>query len=199
MPLRESLIATFDDAAQTFERFRADPVALAAIEAFSQHCARVVHDGGTLYACGNGGSMAQAMHFTEEWTGRFRNPRHAIPAISFSDPTQMTCIANDFGFDEVFARQIEACVEPRDLLLLLSTSGESPNMIRAAESGRAKGVPTVALLGRGGGKLASKVDFPIIVPEAETSDRIQEVHLHILHAVIEAVEREIFPANYATS
>ena len=196
MPLRDSLNATFDEAAQSFERFRADPVALAAVETFADHCLRVVVGGGTLYACGNGGSMAQAMHFTEEWTGRFRNPRQAIPAISFSDPTQLTCIANDFGFEEVFARQIEACVETRDLLLLLSTSGESPNMIRAAEAGRAKSVPTVALLGRGGGKLASKVDLPIIVPEAETSDRIQEVHLHVLHAVIEAVEREVFPGDY---
>lgn len=197
MPLRDNLIATFDEAAQNFGRFRADPVALAATEAFALQCTRVVRGGGTLYACGNGGSMAQAMHFTEEWTGRFRNPRHAIPALSFSDPTQITCIANDFGFEEVFARQIEACVESTDLLLLLSTSGESPNMIRAAEASRAKSIPTVALLGRGGGKLASKVDLPIIVPEAETSDRIQEVHLHILHAVIEAVERELFPDQYA--
>ena len=120
-----------------------------------------------------------------------------LPALSFSDPTQLTCIANDFGFEEVFARQVEAHGRAGDLLLLLSTSGSSPNVLRAARVARARGIQTVALLGRGGGKLASEVDIPIIVPRARTSDRIQEIHLHILHSVIEATERRLFPDNYS--
>jgi D-sedoheptulose 7-phosphate isomerase len=140
--------------------------------------------------------MSQAMHFAEEWTGRFRNTRRALPALAFSDPTQLTCIANDFGFDEVFARQLEAQGRPGDLLLLLSTSGNSENVLRAARVAREREIKCVALIGNGGGKLGAEVDIPIVVPVATTSDRIQEIHLHVLHCVIEAVERDLFPNGY---
>jgi D-sedoheptulose 7-phosphate isomerase len=191
-----SIQASLAEAAATLDAFRNDPVAVHATSAFVSAALRTLRAGGLLMACGNGGSLSQAMHFAQEWTGRFRGDRPALPAMAFSDPTQLSCIANDYGFEEVFARQVEAHGRAGDLLLLLSTSGQSPNVIQAARAARASDVQTVALLGRGGGKLASEVDIPILVPLTTTSDRIQEVHLQILHSVLEAAERELFPESY---
>ncbi|MCP4903799.1 MAG: SIS domain-containing protein, partial [bacterium] len=116
-------------------------------------------------------------------------------ALAFSDPATLSCIANDFGYDQVFSRQVEAHGRTGDLLVALSTSGESENVVAATRTAREMGLRTVGLLGRGGGKLATEVDLPIIVPRAQTSDRIQEVHLQVLHAVIESIERRLFPEN----
>ena len=147
-------------------------------------------------ACGNGGSMCDAMHFAEEWTGRFRSDRSPLPAVAFSDPSHLTCIANDFGFDEVFARLVSAYGKEGDLLVVMSTSGNSPNILRAIETAKEKGVTTIGLLGKGGGKALSLIDIPILVPHASTSDRIQEIHIKALHIAIESVERALFPGNY---
>ena len=164
---------------------------------FADLAFEALSDGKKLLACGNGGSMCDAMHFAEEWTGRFRGDRDPLPALAFSDPAQLTCIANDFGFDEVFARQVAAHGREGDLLVVLSTSGESPNILRALEEARARGVKTIGLLGKGGGAALTLSDVAIVVPSATTSDRIQELHINVLHAVIEAVERRLFPDNYA--
>lgn len=193
---RAHVRASFDDALATLQAFLAAPESLANVARFADAAAATLQRGGLLMACGNGGSMCDAMHFAEEWTGRFRKDRAALAAVAFSDPSQLTCIANDFGFDEVFARQVDALGKSGDLLVLLSTSGNSPNCIRAIEAARRKGVATVGLLGKGGGKLLPLVDIPIVVPLAQTSDRIQEVHIKILHIAIEAVERRLFPGNY---
>ena len=120
----------------------------------------------------------------------------ALPAQAFSDPSQLTCIANDFVYDEVFARSVEAFGKKGDLLVAISTSGESKNVLRAVEVARSKGIATVGLLGRGGGRALGLVDIPIVVPLATGSDRIQEVHIKVLHIAIEAVERRFFPQNY---
>jgi len=189
--------AAFDEARATQEAFVATGDGIALVRRFADLCHETLTGGGHLLACGNGGSMCDAMHFAEEWTGRFRGNRRALPAIAFSDPSQLTCIANDFGYDEVFARQVEAHGRAGDLLVLLSTSGNSPNCLRAAAAARDLGVRTVGLLGKGGGKLRTQVDLAIVVPRAETSDRIQEVHIQILHIVIESVERRLFPSDYA--
>lgn len=188
--------ASFGEALSTLQAFLASPQGLPAVDAFVEAAARTLQSGGKLLACGNGGSMCDAMHFVEEWTGRFRRDRDALPAVAFSDPSQLTCIANDFGFDEVFARQVQAVGRKGDLLVAISTSGNSPNVIRAVEEARKLGITTVGLLGKGGGKLAPMVDVSIVVPRAETSDRIQEVHIKVLHIAIEAVERRLYPANY---
>ena len=135
--------------------------------------------------------MADAMHFAAEWTGRFHRDRRALPALALSNPVDLTAIANDLGFEQVFARQVEAQAKRGDLLVLLSTSGDSENLLRAVEQAREQGVGTVALLGRGGGKLLPIVDLPIVVPRASRADGVQAVHIQILHACIEAVEHEL--------
>jgi D-sedoheptulose 7-phosphate isomerase len=196
MSSRAALQRAFEAAAATQKAFVDDPLNLDAVDRFVAATHATLDAGGRLLACGNGGSMSDAMHFAEEWTGRFRADRRALPALAFSDPAALTCIANDFGFEAVFARQVEAHGREGDLLVLLSTSGDSPNLLAAANEARRLGIKTVGLLGRGGGKLLDHVDIPIVVPLATTSDRIQEVHIQILHATIEAVERELFPDLY---
>ena len=184
------------EAREALDALLADEAMLAEVARAGALLADTFRRGGKVYSCGNGGSMCDAMHFAEEWTGRFRGNREAVPALAFSDPSHLTCIANDFGYDEVFARQVEAHGREGDLLVALSTSGNSPNVLRAVEVARARGVTSVGLLGKGGGKLKALVDIPIVVPLATTSDRIQELHIKVLHIVIEAVERRLFPGNY---
>jgi D-sedoheptulose 7-phosphate isomerase len=188
--------ASFEEAAHTLQAFLADPACLAGVERFVEAAHRTVASSGLLMSCGNGGSMCDAMHFAEEWTGRFRADRRAIAAVAFSDPSHLTCIANDFGYDQVFAREVEAYGKRGDLLVALSTSGNSPNVLRAVETAKRLGVTTVGLLGKGGGELLPQVDIPIVVPRAMSSDRIQEIHIKVLHIAIEGVERAMFPANY---
>jgi D-sedoheptulose 7-phosphate isomerase len=196
MTAADPILASFEEAARTLRDFLDSPEALIAVQRFADAAAATLGAGGLLMSCGNGGSMCDAMHFAEEWTGRFRANRKALAAVAFADPSQLTCIANDFGFDEVFARQVEALGKSGDLLVAISTSGNSPNILRACEVAKARGITTVGLLGKGGGQLKQSVDIPIIVPLAASSDRIQEVHIKVLHIVIEAVERRMFPANY---
>lgn len=191
--------ASFEEASRVLAAFLADSSQVEAVARFAAAAQATLQRKGLLMSCGNGGSMCDAMHFAEEWTGRFRKDREALPAIAFSDPSQLTCIANDFGFDEVFARSVAAYGKAGDLLVAISTSGNSPNVRRAVEVAREKGITTVGLLGKGGGELRSAVDIPIIVPLAKTSDRIQEVHIKILHIAIETVERAFFPQQYEGS
>jgi len=141
--------------------------------------------------CGNGGSACDAMHFAEELTGRFKDDRPALPAIACADAGHITCTANDYGFDQVFARWVEALGSKGDVLIVLSTSGNSPNLHQAVKAAEAKGLQTVALLGRGGGKLEGLCEHELVVP-GQTSDRIQELHMLILHALVEGVERIMF-------
>jgi D-sedoheptulose 7-phosphate isomerase len=151
--------------------------------------------GGKVISCGNGGSMCDAMHFAEELSGKFRKERPALPALSISDPGHITCVANDYGYDQIFSRYIEAHGKKDDVLLAISTSGNSPNIIAAVEAARKKGMYVVLLSGKDGGKLKSAADVSLIVPAA-CSDRIQEVHIKIIHTFIEGVERSLFPQNY---
>lgn len=176
--------------------FLDDAACMSAAERFADVAEKTLRRGGTIYSCGNGGSMSDAMHFAEEWTGRFRKDRAALPALAFADPAQLTCIANDFGYEQVFARMLEAYAKPGDALVALSTSGKSPNVLAACRVAKKKGVAVVGLLGRGGGPMKDLCDVAVVVPVATTSDRIQEIHIKVIHAVIEAVERRMFPGNY---
>jgi len=191
VPADPIIDAALDEAARVLAALRADEVQRAAIGAFAERARLALETGGRLFACGNGGSMCDAMHFAQEWTGCFRADREPLPALAFSDPGLLSNIANDYGYEEVFARAIEGHGRPGDLLVLLSTSGDSANLVRAATRARELGIEVVGLLGRGGGKLAPLCDVSIVVPEARTADRVQELHIKILHAVIEAVEASL--------
>ena len=151
--------------------------------------------GGKGLICGNGGSACEAMHYAEELTGRFRKDRKALGAISLTDPSHITCVANDFGFDHIFERGVEALGYQSDYLIVLSTSGNSENIIQAVKKANEIKILTVGLLGRDGGKVKEFLDYSFMVP-AETSDRIQEVHMVIVHSIIEGVERLLFKENY---
>ncbi len=180
--------ASFDTAFSVLQEFLANEKNLKAVDQFAQHIAETLEKGGKAISCGNGGSMCDAMHFAEELTGRFRSDRKSLAAIAIADPSHITCTANDYGFDSVFSRYVEGVGKAGDLLLGLSTSGNSENIIKAVESAKAEGIYTVGLLGKSGGKLKDMVDLAIVVP-ADTSDRIQEIHIKIIHIVIETVEK----------
>ena len=136
--------------------------------------------------------MCDAMHFAEEWTGRFRKDREPMPVIALGEPSHLTCVANDFGFESVFSRPIQALGHPGDLLITISTSGNSENVIQAAQIAKVKGMTVFGMLGKDGGKLKTKCDQYIIAP-GSTSDRIQEIHMLVLHILIEVVEQKMFP------
>lgn len=183
------------EAQQVLERFIKDPEKIKQCEAFSNLLVDTYKKGGNVFSCGNGGSHCDAMHFAEELTGRYRKDRKPLGALALGDPSHTTCVSNDYGFQFIFSRQVEGLARSGDVLIGLSTSGNSENVIQAFISAQKKGVKTVALLGKDGGKLKSMADLAIVVP-ANTSDRIQEIHIKIIHTVIETVERELFPENY---
>lgn len=150
---------------------------------------------GRIFSCGNGGSMCDAMHFAEELTGRFRKERAPLPAMAINDASHLTCVSNDYGYDYVFSRYVEAWGNEGDVLLAISTSGNSPNVLLAVEAAKKKGMKVVGLLGKGGGKLKDMVDVSLIV-DSSISDRIQEVHIKCIHIFIEGIERSLYPQNY---
>ncbi|MFO7830321.1 MAG: D-sedoheptulose 7-phosphate isomerase [Bacteroidales bacterium] len=151
-----------------------------------------IKKGKKLISCGNGGSMSDAMHFAEELTGRFRDNRAGIAAISISDPTHISCTANDFGYDYIFSRYIEAVGQEGDILLAISTSGNSANVLKAAEASHKKGMKVIALTGKQGGKLASACDVEIRAPYSEYADRAQEIHIKVIHSLIHYIEKNLF-------
>ena len=185
----ESIAGHFKEAASVLERFRDDERNLAAVERAGDLMVASLRQGGKLISCGNGGSMCDAMHFAEELTGKFRTDRPPIAAISISDPGHITCVGNDYGFEQVFARFVQAHGKQGDVLLAISTSGNSPNVLRAAELAKARGVKVVGLTGKDGGKLAAFCDVEVRVAHEGFADRIQEVHIKVIHALIDHIER----------
>ncbi len=145
---------------------------------------------------GNGGSMCDAIHFAEELSGRFKNNRPALAAIAISDPGHISCVGNDYGYQDIFSRYLEGLGQEGDIYLGISTSGNSENIIKAMEVAKARGMKSIALLGKDGGKLKDMADISVIVP-AMATERIQEVHIKIIHLIIEGIERKLYPELYA--
>jgi D-sedoheptulose 7-phosphate isomerase len=175
--------------------FSADGANAAAVASMARIIAKCFRTGNKVLACGNGGSACDATHFAEEFTGRYRKDRRALPAIALVDGAYLSCVANDYGFDEVFARGVSAYGQAGDVLLAISTSGNSRNVIRAVEEAGKRGMAVLLLLGRDGGSLRGRGDTEIVVA-GDNSDRIQEVHMLALHILVECVERDLFPENY---
>jgi D-sedoheptulose 7-phosphate isomerase len=189
--MTQIVLQELQEAQQTLLNFIADPNNIAAIEKAANAMADAVAAGGKILSCGNGGSMCDAMHFAEELTGRYRNNRQAIPAISISDVSHMSCVGNDYGYDYVFSRYIEALGNQGDVLLAISTSGNSANVLKAAEAAKAKGMTVVGLTGKDGGKLAPLCDVEVRVPHQGYADRVQEIHIKVIHILILLIEKRI--------
>ncbi len=186
------ILENLNEAREVLEDFMNQPENINAIEKAAKIMAEAVQDGGKIISCGNGGSMTDAMHFAEELSGVYREKRPALPAISISDPSHITCTANDYSFDEIFSRYVEGVGQQGDVLLAISTSGNSMNIIKATEAARGKGMKVVGLTGKTGGLLAGMADQEIRVKGRKHSDRIQEVHIKILHILVLLIEQEVF-------
>ena len=177
------------EAATVLNQFLADEANLDAIDRAAQLISDRFKAGGKVLSCGNGGSHCDAMHFAEELTGRFRENRPGYPAIAISDPSHLSCVGNDFGYEHVFSRYVEAVGRAGDVLLGISTSGNSGNIIRAVEAARANGMQVILLSGKDGGKMAGMADVEIRVPHFGFADRIQEIHIKVIHIMILLIER----------
>lgn len=150
-----------------------------------------LQNGHKIISCGNGGSMCDAMHFAEELSGRFRADRKALAAISISDPSHLSCVANDYGYDFVFSRFVEGLGTVGDVLLGISTSGNSKNVIKAVEAAKEKGMLTIVLTGKDGGQLATLADLEIRAPHSQFADRVQEIHIKVIHSLILGIEQNL--------
>jgi len=191
MEFRDIINAELNQAAQVLSDFIQHPATAAEIQFASYIISASIQSGGKVISCGNGGSHCDAMHFAEELTGRYRENRKALPAICISDASHMSCVSNDYGFEFIFSRYIEALGNKGDVLLALSTSGNSPNILRAAEAAKLKGMKIIALTGKDGGTLGPLADIELRVPHTGYSDRIQEIHIKIIHILILLIEKQV--------
>lgn len=179
------------EAQNVLDQFLNDPAQIEKIEKAAGLMADTIIHNGKILSCGNGGSHCDAMHFAEELTGRYRDNRRALPAIAISDVSHLSCVSNDFGYEYVFSRYIEALGQPGDVLLGLSTSGNSANIIKAAEAAKAKGMKVIIMSGKDGGKLAGVADVEIRVPHFGYADRIQEIHIKVIHIFMLLIEKMV--------
>jgi D-sedoheptulose 7-phosphate isomerase len=188
---KSSIEQNLKEAQQILEQFIADTNNIALIEKAALSMSQAIKNGNKIMSCGNGGSMCDAMHFAEELSGRFRENRKALPAISISDASHITCVGNDYGFDKIFSRYIEALGNKGDVLLAISTSGNSANVINAITAAKEKGIMVVGLTGKDGGKMATLCDIEIRAPHSAYADRAQEIHIKIIHSLIHTIEKNI--------
>ncbi|HYF02215.1 MAG TPA: D-sedoheptulose 7-phosphate isomerase [Patescibacteria group bacterium] len=194
--MHHNLLQSYTDSLNLLQSFIEDETNIRLTADVAQALAGAFKNGNKALICGNGGSACDAMHFAEEFTGRYRKDRPALPVISLTDASHITCVGNDYGFDAIFSRGVEAFGQKGDFFFGISTSGNSPNVLKAIDAAKSRGLKTVALLGKDGGKMKGLCDYEFIVP-GKTADRIQEVHMMILHIIIEGVEREMWPELYA--
>ncbi|MGM1342531.1 D-sedoheptulose 7-phosphate isomerase [Morganella morganii] len=188
---QELIRGELTEAAATLDNFLKDENNIDAIRRAAVMLADSFKAGGKVMSCGNGGSHCDAMHFAEELTGRYRENRPGYPAIAISDVSHLSCVSNDFGYEYVFSRFVESVGREGDVLLGISTSGNSGNIIKAIEAARAKGMKVITLTGKDGGKMAGSADIEIRVPHFGYADRIQEIHIKVIHILIMLIEKEI--------
>lgn len=176
---------------QILDQFVNTPSTIEKIASAAHIMVQCINNGGKIISCGNGGSMCDAMHFAEELSGRFRKDRPALPAIAISDPSHITCVSNDYGFEYAFSRFVEAMGKPGDVLLAISTSGNSPNILQAVEAARNKKMHVIGLTGKDGGKLSTLCHTEIRAPHSQYADRAQEIHGKVIHCLIASIEASL--------
>lgn len=189
--MKDIIISQLNEAAKVLEAYISNEENLKNIEKAADVLVASFKNEGKVFSCGNGGSHCDAMHFAEELTGRFREDREPLPAIAISDPSHLSCVSNDFGYDKVFSRYIRGLGNKGDVLLAISTSGNSANVVRAAEFAKQKGIKVIALTGKNGGNLAEYADVLLNVPHDGYADRVQEVHIKIIHILILLIEKKM--------
>ncbi|GAD03893.1 D-sedoheptulose 7-phosphate isomerase [Agarivorans albus] len=187
--MKNLIVEELQEAVTVLNAFIADEKNIDAIEQAARLLADSFKQQGKVLSCGNGGSHCDAMHFAEELTGRYRENRPAYPAIAISDPSHLSCVSNDYGYEYVFSRYIEGLGQAGDVLFGISTSGNSGNIIKAIEAAKAKGMKVIILSGKDGGKMAGQADVEIRVPHFGFADRIQEIHIKVIHILIQLIEK----------
>jgi D-sedoheptulose 7-phosphate isomerase len=187
--LTNLILTELAEARAVLDRFISAPENLASITQAAHVMSACLGTGGKILSCGNGGSLCDAQHFAEELTGRYRLDRPALAAIALTDASHMSCVANDYGYEFVFSRYVQALGRPGDVLLAISTSGNSPNVLRAAEAAKLAGMQVIALTGKDGGRLAGLCDVEIRVAHSGFADRIQEVHVKVIHILLRLLEQ----------
>ena len=188
--------ATLEQARAALDALLSDQATLELIEQAGALLAATFQAGGRSYSCGNGGSMCDAMHFAEELTGRFRDDRPGYAATAISDAGHLSCVANDYGYEQVFSRYVQAHGRAGDVLLAITTSGTSRNVVAAAQTARRIGMKVIALTGRPDTLITEQADIAIVTPGGQYADRVQELHIKVIHILIELVERRLAPQNY---
>jgi D-sedoheptulose 7-phosphate isomerase len=190
MSIKEQIKQQFEEASEILNAFQTEENFIK-IEKAVLIMSNALKNGNKIISCGNGGSMCDAMHFAEELSGRYRNNRRGLAAVSISDPSHITCVGNDYGFDYIFSRYLEAVGQAGDVLLGISTSGNSKNVILAVDKAKELGIKTIILTGKDGGKLADLADLEIRAPHSQFADRAQEIHIKIIHNLILGIEKEL--------
>jgi D-sedoheptulose 7-phosphate isomerase len=193
--MMDQIRKNFIEAQQVLDQFIQEDKNWVSFDKAGKMMVEAIKNNHMIFSCGNGGSMCDAMHFAEELSGRFRNDRPAMPAIAISDPSHITCVANDYGFDYIFSRYLEGIGKQGDVLLAISTSGNSKNITEAVRVAREKGMKVVALTGKSGGKLASMADVELRAPLSDYADRVQEIHIKIIHSLIHYIELSLNSAR----
>lgn len=193
---KANVLAALNDARDALDALISNEKTIEAVVAAAGLMTDAVEGDGKVMSCGNGGSLCDAMHFAEEMTGRYRSNRRPYAALAISDASHMACVGNDYGYEEVFSRYVEAHGRKGDVLLAITTSGTSRNIVKAAEVARRKGVKVVALTGRDETPITELADVSIVTPAGRWADRVQELHIKCIHILIELIERRLDKQNY---
>lgn len=189
--MKDLLIESSEAILKEADIFWNNPGTIDTIERAAALLSEALANGNKIISCGNGGSLCDAMHFAEELTGRYRKNRTSLPAIAINDPAYITCVGNDFSFDEIYSRYVEGVGNEGDVLLAISTSGNSGNIVKAAESARLKKMKVLVLTSTGNNRLSSLGDVVVAAPKADYSDRVQEIHIQVIHILIQAIEKQL--------